>query len=317
MKNTNLNKDFNKLIKISYDVKQVNDQIKTGLDNFVLTCEKNYNAQVIEVANYIAKNKIKMLFVAGPSSAGKTTTSALISEQLLKKKVGSLVVSIDDFFVDLKDTPLLPDGLPDFDNFTTVDIKTFNKFYKDLMTKHKARMPRFSFEKHKRDKWEQVEINDNDVVIIEGLHALNPNLLTTNEFDDKIAKLYICTNSVFTYKDKVLLNEREIRLMRRTYRDFYTRDKLPIYTFKQWKHVCEGEDLYITPYRNEADFFIDTTRGYEISLWANYFQDLLTKYKDEKELKEITKKLKHSIKISKDVIPDNSLLWEFLVNKEN
>ena len=316
MKNTKLNKEFSKLIKTSYDIKEVNEQIKIGLENFVIACEKNYNAQVMEVANYIAKNKIKMLFVAGPSSAGKTTTSSLISEQLVKKNLGSLVVSIDDFFVDLKDTPLLPDGLPDFDSFTTVDIKTFNKFFKDLMTKHKARMPRFSFEKHKRDKFETVEITDQDVVIIEGLHALNPNLLTTNEFDDKIAKLYICTNSVFTYKNKVVADERDIRLMRRTYRDFYTRDKSPMDTFNQWIHVCEGEDLYITPYRDEADFFIDTTRGYEIALWANYLQSLLVDFKKEKLVKEVINKFKHTTKISKDMIPEDSLLWEFLVNKE-
>lgn len=317
MKNTKINKDFNKLIKASYDINQINDQIKTSLDTFIIACEKNYNAQVIEVANYIAKNKIKMLFVAGPSSAGKTTSSALISEQLLKKNIGSIVVSIDDFFVDLKDTPLLPDGLPDFDNFTTVDIKTFNKFFKDLMIKHKARMPRFSFEKHKRDKWENVEISDKDVVIIEGLHALNPSLLTTNEFDNKIAKLYICTNSVFTLNNKVIFNERDLRLMRRTYRDFYTRDKNPIDTLKQWVHVCEGEDLYITPYRDEADFFIDTTRAYEIALWANYFPNICIHCKNEKEMKMFKSKFKHIKKLNKNVIPDDSLLWEFLVSKEN
>lgn len=316
MKNTKIHKEFSKLAKTSYDIKEVNEQLKTCGENFILACEKNYNAQIMEVANYISKNKIKMLFVAGPSSAGKTTTSTLISERLLKKNIGSLVVSIDDFFVDLKDTPLLPDGLPDFENFTTVDIKTFNKFYKDLMTKHKAKMPRFSFEKHKRDTWEQVEISDKDVVIIEGIHALNPNLLTSHEFDDKITKLYICTNSVFTYKDKVVVNEREVRLMRRTYRDFYTRDKSPMSTFNQWIHVCEGEDLYITPFRDEADFYIDTTRGYEIALWANYFQEMLTEFKNEKTVKDILKKFKNVNKISKDLVPESSLLWEFLVNKE-
>jgi len=317
VKNKTQNKEFNKLIKASYDIKQVNEQIKTNLETFVIACEKNYNAQVNEVANYIAKNKIKMLFVAGPSSAGKTTTSALISEQLIKKNIGSLVVSLDDFFVDLKDTPLLPDGLPDFDNFTTVDIKTFNKVFKDLMTKYTAKMPRYSFEKHKRDKWEAVEITDKDVVIIEGIHALNPNLLTTNEFDDKIAKLYICTNSVFTYNDKVIVNERDLRLMRRTYRDFYTRDSEPLETFKQWVHVCEGEDLYITPYRDQADFFIDTTRAYEVGLWANYFQNVCIHSKHEKEVKLFNTKFKHVNKMNKDVIPENSLLWEFLVNRED
>lgn len=317
MKNKKQTIDYSKIIKINYDIKQVNEQISNHLDSFIIACEKNYNAQVNEVANYIAKNKIKMLFVAGPSSAGKTTTSALISEHLLKKNIGSLVVSIDDFFVDLKDTPLLPDGLPDFDNFTTVDIKTFNKVFKDLMTKHRAKMPRFSFEKHKRDKYDMVEISDSDVVIIEGLHALNPNLLTTKEFDDKIAKLYICTNSVFTHKDKVIANERDIRLMRRTYRDFYTRDKEPMDTFKQWKHVCEGEDLYITPYRDEADFFIDTTRAYEICLWANYFQEVCNKNKNEKDVKQFNSKFKHIKKVNKNIVPENSLLWEFLVNKES
>lgn len=316
MKNTKLNKDFNKLTKTSYDIKEVNESCKNDLKNFILACEKNYNDQVLEVANYIAKHKCKMLFVSGPSSAGKTTTSSLISEHLIKKNIGSLVVSIDDFFVDLEDTPLLPDGLPDFDNFTTVDIKAFNKFFSDLIKKHTARMPRFNFTKHKRDKWETVKISDTDVVIIEGIHALNPNLVTTHEFDDKMVKLYVCTNSMFTCKNKIVVDPREIRLMRRTYRDHFTRDKAPMDTFNQWKHVCEGEDLYITPYRNEADFFIDTTRGYEIALWANYLKEILNSHKSEKPVKEIIKKFKHVVKISKDNIPDNSLLWEFLVNKE-
>ena len=75
-------------------------------------------------------------------------------------------------------------------------------------------------------------------------------------------------------------------------------------------------DLYITPYRDEADFFIDTTRGYEIALWANYLQSLLVDFKKEKLVKEVINKFKHTTKISKDMIPEDSLLWEFLVNKE-
>ena len=316
MKKLNLHKEFSDLARLCYNI----DVINNSLDNvteLVKISEKMYRDQIKQVVDTTANKGYKMILVSGPSSSGKTTTANFIGQELVKKNIGSLVVSIDDFFVDLADTPLLPDGTPDCENISAVDIATFNKFFSELLKKGKAKMPRFNFKKHKRDAWETVTLQEHDVLIVEGIHALNPALLLTNEFDNQIYKVYACTNSKFYKDDKIIIHERDLRLMRRTYRDAFTRGRLPIDTIKQWKNVCEGERTYISPYKTNADVFIDSTHPYEIMIYSNYLSELLLPYADNDETKRLLDIFKQVNKLSKDCIPHDSLLWEFLVYKED
>ena len=312
MKILNICKDLENLTKVSYDLDALNLASETNAKNLVKTSEKIYRDQVKEIASSIASKNIKMVLVAGPSSSGKTTTSNIISQELLKKHIGSIVVSIDDFFVNLEDTPLLPNGEPDFENITSVDCKAFNSFFTDLLTKQTAKMPHFNFFKHKRDGWEQVSINKGDVLIVEGIHALNPMLIQTHTFEANTYRVYAFTNSVFTLKNKIVLEPQGLRLMRRCYRDAFSRGREPIYTLNNWNNVCEGEKLYIAPYMCNADSIIDTAHPYEVLIYAQYLTKLLVPYRNNplaKKLLSILTKLKP---LDKKFVPANSLLWEFI-----
>lgn len=301
--------------KNCYKIEDLNENIE-DIKQIIKESEKRYFTQIDETVNMVLKNNIKMILVSGPSASGKTTSSSFISQGLLKHGIGSMVVSIDDFFIDLKDTPVLEDGMPDFENIKCVDIKAFNKFCNTLLKKQKAKMPRYDFIKHKRGCWEKVEVSKDDVLIVEGIHALNPLLLKKSKFNKQALKVYICVDSVFSYKNKVVISERELRLMRRSHRDAFTRNHTPERTFNQWKHVCSGEDVYITPYRQFADIVIDTTRNYEVMIYANYIPDLLKPYKDNPMIKHFLTKFNHIKTLDKKFVPKKSLLWEFLVEKE-
>lgn len=307
-------KDIKNLTNLAYDLKTLDTMGKTDTKNLIKLCEKTYRNQIKTVANAVASNKMKLVLISGPSSSGKTTTANIISQELVKKGIGSLVVSIDDFFVDLEDTPLLPDGTPDCENITAVDVVTFNKFITELLTKHKAKMPRFNFRTHKRDKYEQVSINEGDVLIVEGIHALNPQLIHTHQFDSSTYKVYAFANSIFVHNRKVIVNCQDLRLMRRVFRDTYSRGREPLYTVSNWNKVCEGEKMYISPFKTNADCQIDTTHAYEILVYAQYLVDLLIPYQSNEQVKKMLDILKKLTPIKKEYIPNNSLIWEFVAN---
>lgn len=314
MKILNVCKELEDMTSLAYNLKAIDSAGVHSSKKLIKISEKLYRDQIKKVASVIASSNMKLVLVSGPSSSGKTTTSNIISQELLKKDIGSLVVSIDDFFVDLKDTPLLPNGQPDFENITAVDTEAFNKFITDLLTKQKAKMPRFNFKTHKRDRYEDVTINPNDVLIVEGIHALNPLLINTHQFDSSTYRVYAFVNSIFVSDNKIVVSSQDLRLMRRVFRDAYCRGREPLYTIKNWDSVCEGEKLYISPYRANANSIVDTTHPYEILIYAQYLIDLLLPYRKNEKVKQILDVLSKLSPLTKESIPANSLIWEFVAN---
>lgn len=314
MKILNVCKELEDMTSLAYNLKAIDNAGQNNAKKLIKISEKLYRDQIKKVASVVASSQMRLVLVSGPSSSGKTTTANIISQELVQKGIGSLVVSIDDFFVDLKDTPLLPNGEPDFENITAVDTESFNKFVSELLTKHKAKMPRFNFHTHKRDKYEEVEINPNDVLIVEGIHALNPLLIRTHQFDASTYKVYAFVNGMFVDNDKILITSKDLRLMRRVFRDAYSRGREPIYTINSWQNVCDGEKLYIAPYKANANSIIDTTHPYEILIYAHYLVDLLLPYRNNEKVKQILEVLGKLTPLKRELIPTNSLIWEFVAN---
>lgn len=315
MKNLDIRRNFKYMAKTCYDIDVINENAN-DIKPFVKYCENNYKQQIKEIVKKTLKPNIKMILLAGPSSSGKTTTANLISQAMNKKGRGSIVISMDDFFIDADKTPLLPNGIPDYENISALDIDCFNKFFLQLLKTGKAKMPKFNFQTHKRDHYETVKINESDIIIVEGIHALNPVLLNSYVFDPRIFKVFVCSNSVFNHKNKIIATEKDLRLMRRIYRDTFTRGRDALGTLDQWQNVCLGEDLYITPYRSYAHAFVDSTHAYELMIYANYLQSLLKSFEHDQRAKNIIGTLKHVYPMDKKITPANSLLWEFIVNKE-
>ena len=162
--------------KISFDLNKVNELSIQAPAKLIADAESLYRKQIDEIAEDIIKNgKYKVVLLAGPSSSGKTTSSNLIRKRLSENGYDSIVVSMDDFYVDRDKTPKLKNGDYDFENVTALDLEYLNKFTADLYERGEAEMPKFNFVTGKREKeFTNIKLNDNTIVIIEGIHALNP-----------------------------------------------------------------------------------------------------------------------------------------------
>lgn len=298
-------------IKENFDLNEINKLSTTDTESLILNAEESYHKQIDEIAKNIASNgKIKVILLAGPSSSGKTTSSNLLREELAEYGYDSIVISTDDFFLNREDTPRLPNNDYDFENVTALDLPYLNKFIDDLFDKGEAMMPVYNFVTGAREEeYKKVVLKENTLIIIEGIHALNP--IVFRKHNDAMYKIYICVNSNFCIDNKIVIPAQKCRLMRRLIRDSRTRGMSLDETFKTWQNVLNGEDLFIKPFKNTADYLINSTHAYEVLMYAHA---LLPRLKDEtdemsKTLASMLEKCNH---LNPDLLPENSLLHEFL-----
>lgn len=301
-------------IKTNLDLDAINFRSKNHLDELIKFSEKKYLDEVEVIANNIVYGNKRFVLLAGPSSSGKTTTSNMICKNLQKLGRSSITISLDDFFINREDTPILPDGNYDFENFSILDLDTFNQCIEDLITRYETDLPQFDFVTgHRKDKKKHIEVTDQDVIVIEGTHALNPNLLRIES--TLFYKVYVCVYSNFQINGKTIIPAKLLRFMRRLIRDVQTRGTSIEKTIDTWNNVCAGEDIYIKPYRSQANYLFDTTHMYEPLLYHTYLKPLLEKCIDKPYAKELFDKLEMCEYLKEDVVPDSSLLWEFLVKE--
>ncbi len=306
------------VVRTAYNLERVNRLAKEDPKTLVTVSEKVVDDQIDKVAKSIIKNKCKFVLLSGPSSSGKTTTTKIIAQKLQKAGVRAVKISLDDFFIDLDKAPKEADGTVDMESVNKLDIPVFNTFFENIMKHNCADMPEFDFNTDKRKKeWKKVEIADDDVILVEGTHALNPNLIKASEYGKRVLKVFICVNSEFYVGKDIVINARKLRLIRRTVRDLHTRGASVTETLNYWDAVCKGEDKFIGPYKNDADYIIDTTHIYEPLIYDRIVPGLLKQSMEAKYAKELAKIFGVSGSLGKEVVPDNSLLWEFIVKKEN
>lgn len=302
------------LLKEKDSIENINARAVSDIERFITEEEEKYHAQVNELVEDFLSTQKRIILICGPTSAGKTTTSKIIIKRLEQKGYDSVSISLDNFLVPLSERKVLADGALDYDSFATIDVKTFNKFIKDLMQNFHADMPIYNFVKNRPEDFKQpVEIKEHTVLIIEGLHALNPDLFTITENKNIGYRIYIAPNVDFYLSGKLVLNAKSLRLMRRSLRDYYKRGTSIEQTFKTWKHTLESENLYIKPYKQSVDYIINSTHRYEPLLYAKYLKPLLLQEEGNEELYTLLKPLDACEKLNKILVPDDSLLWEFLV----
>lgn len=301
------------IVKSSVDTNLINMQSLYSPEELVKTSIQGYFNQIDDLVKDIQNlPEVKIILLAGPSSSGKTTTANLIKENLTKVNMPASVISMDDFFINRDQTPKLPDGSYDFENITCLDLDYFKKFINEILTKNKALMPKFNFVSGCRDGFEQVKLEKNGILIIEGIHALNPAII--NNHENEIYRVYVCLNTNFCLDNKIVLEAKKLRRIRRTIRDFYTRGMSIEQTVKIWKNVCDGEEKFIKPFKNNANFLIDSTHNFEPLIYKKYLPALL----DNSNLsQEFENDLKCFEQLDLAVIPEKCLLWEFVYGIKN
>ncbi len=290
---------------------------------FIAACEERYNNKIKNIAQLINDRDVsEIVMIAGPSSAGKTTTAKKLREELSKMGIGSYTVSLDDFYLDNKDAPLFPDGTPDFETVDCLDIAFFKETMKTLLEKGEADLPEFDFLKGARkNEFKHIRLTDNDVIIVEGLHALNP-IITDSLPKDRLLKIYINLSSrIYDEKGNIILNKRNMRFVRRLVRDYKFRGSSVENTYKMWIKVRYGEDAYLFPFKDNADIKINTIHLYETCVLKEIAIELLLKMDKKSEFYSESQRLVRSLQkfpvINTQLVPENSLLREFIGKKES
>lgn len=305
------------MANINNKLEYINTMAKESV-KFIEQCEERYSNIIDSIAKRIIDEEGReIVMLAGPSSAGKTTTAQKISESLIKKGVKTYVLSLDDFYLNREDIPYLPDGTQDFETVDALDLNCFEACVNSLLRGEKVKNPIFDFTTGKRSEvqFNEITLGKEDVVIVEGLHALNP--VITDKIKGKLLKIYINVSSrIYDEKGNIVLNKRNMRFVRRMVRDYKFRGSSVENTYRLWKNVTAGEDKYLFPFRDNADIRVNTIHLYEPCVLKHQALPLLlnSEISDEfkGEAKRLAKALEEFEDISESLVPDGSLLREFL-----
>lgn len=300
-----------------FTIEEINERIINNPDEFISQCEESYHKNLRAVSEKITDSKgRKLVMLAGPSSSGKTTTALLLKKYIGESGRNAVTVSLDDFYIESAKAPKFPDGRPDFETVHALDIEMIISCLSELTEKGSALFPIFDFNAKKPSEEKKLlSIGENDVVIVEGLHALNTLITQPLEKEDMI-KLYVSVSSRIFDDDNVIFSKRDIRFIRRMIRDYKFRSSPVDFTFYLWKGVRTGEDKYLFPFRDLADIRIDTIHPYELCVYKETAEELLSHIEKESiyysRACELRKKLSLLHKLSANYVPESSLLHEFI-----
>lgn len=303
---------------IKNQLEYINEMAVSSPEELVRKSEERYDNIIGNIAEKITTDEGReIVMLAGPSSAGKTTTARKLCENLNKKGVKTYVLSLDDFYLNREDIPYLPDGTQDYETVYALDLPCFEEKVNALLRGETVKNPIFDFTTGKRSntQFNEITLGENDVVIIEGLHALNP--VITEKIQGKLLKIYINVSSrIYDEKENIVLNKRNMRFIRRMVRDYKFRSSTVENTCKLWKNVTAGEDKYLFPYRHLADIKVNTIHIYETCVLKHQALELIenSKVSDEYkgDIQKICKALNKFQNIDQSLVPENSLLREFL-----
>ena len=279
--------------------------------------EQRVNEDLNTIVTKIHQNKTcKVVLIAGPSSAGKTTTSLRIAEKLTELGHHPVTLAMDDFFKNRVDSPRLPDGSYDYENIECVDLTLFNNTLKALLNHEAVKIPVYEFAKGEKI-WPNppVTLNDDDILIIEGIHALNPRSSELIEDHQKV-RIYINALTHLNYDEHNRIPTSDYRLIRRMMRDVQFRGRSICATIEGWPKVRDGEDMYIYPYQEEADVILNTSMDYELPVLKAKLMPLLDAVPVDDpqyiEVNRIRKLLAYVLADDPELVPAYSILKEFL-----
>lgn len=299
-------------------IEYINEKALSSPEEFIKKCEARYENIINDIVERIINDEGReIVMLAGPSSAGKTTTAGKLCKKLNENGVKTYVLSLDDFYLNRADIPYLPDGTQDYETVYALDLPCFEEKVNALLRGETVKNPVFDFTTGKRSdtQFNEITLGEKDVVIIEGLHALNP--VITEKIQGKLLKIYINVSSrIYDEKGNIILNKRNMRFIRRMVRDYKFRNSTVENTCKLWKNVTMGEDKYLFPYRHLADIKVNTIHLYETCVLKQQALEMLENSEISEEYKsdinKITKSLKKFESIDESLVPDDSLLREFL-----
>ena len=309
--------EWDRLLGINY-VSDLNKVVAGGgVRDMILLSEALHEKRVAEIADMIKESGKRIVLIAGPSSSGKTSFAKRLCVQLRVNGIRPLYMGTDDYFVEREETPLGPDGKPDFENLNAMDIELFNSNMNDLLQGREVDMPTFDFKEGKKIFGRRItRLEDNAVMVIEGIHALNEAMSTHIDEKNKF-KIYISPLTQLNIDVHNRISTTDARMLRRMVRDYKYRNHSAEETIIDWPKVRAGEDKNIFPYNGEADVLFNSVTIYELALLKKYAQPLLEKVPEESECYGEARRLIEFLHYfrpmdGEEFIPNNSILREFI-----
>ena len=299
-----------------FTLNDINENVESNVESFINGAENRFESSVSELADRFSSD-CDIVLLAGPSSSGKTTTAGKIAQKIKNSGRNAYTLSLDDYYRNAADIPLTAEGLKDFENVSALDIDLIHKTFSDLIEKRTAQVPEFDFVSGTRKpETKRVELKKDDLIIVEGIHALNP-IITKGLDESHITKVYISVSSRVTDDaGRVIFSKRNLRLVRRMIRDYHYRNTSVEKTLSQWPEVLKGEDKYIFPFERNSSFRIDSFHPYEPCLFKSEAVELLKTVGEDSNVYPIVSELKNSFSeldtIDMSKLPANSLLREFV-----
>ena len=310
-------KEWGRLMHIE-TASDLNDVVASGhIDDLIRISETLLNNRILDQVKDIKKKgtKVKVVLIAGPSSSGKTTSCAKLAMYLHSFGLIPRMISMDDFFKNRVDTPKKENGEYDFESLNAIDLKLFNKTIKDLLDGKKVKMPTFDFYSGEKKFKKEMIMGKTDILLIEGIHALNPKLLPDIPRENKY-KVYLSPLTAVNIDKDNRMSTTDNRLLRRMIRDNRTRGYNVSQTLDLWDDVREGEEKYIFAYQDEADYVFNTSLIYEFCVLKTYVLPLLYSVKPDdpnySEALRLMKVLNVFLPIPSEAIPADSILREFI-----
>ena len=310
-------KNWSKMLGIE-NAADVNNYVTNGdFTDLINLSETYYNGQLNDIASKVVNNKkIKIVLIAGPSSSGKTTTAKKLSICLQSKGLKTHYLSTDDYFVEREKTPKHKDGSYDFECVEAVDITLFNKTLLDLLNGKEVSLPEFNFRLGRKEyKGKTLKLGEDDIVIVEGLHAINEKLTPAIEAKNKY-KVYISPLTQLNIDDHNRIHTSDIRRLRRMVRDNNFRGYTASDTLNSWNSIRNGEEKYVFPFQDEADTVINSSLLYEIGVLKLYAEPLLFSVKENdpcySEAIRLINFLRNFLAIPSENVPKDSVLREFI-----
>jgi len=302
----------------------LNDSIVAGrIHEIILVSEALHEEHVADIAEQITarydqsdpSKMVRIILIAGPSSSGKTTLSKRLTIQLLSQGISPFTLEMDNYFVDRDDTPNDEDGHPDFETLQAVDTYRLTEDLRQLVSGKSVRIPQYNFKTGQREQGDVIQLQPGHVIILEGIHGLNPDLLPDFPVEQTF-RIYASALTQLNLDRHNRISTTDTRLVRRIVRDARERGYTARETILRWESVQRGEKRYIFPYQENADIMFNSALAYELSALKPYAEPLLRQVpfgtREYIEAKRMLALLEWFRPVSSELIPDNSILREFI-----
>ena len=302
------------------NVGDLNRAIENGhTSEVIMVSEAMQEKQVAKIAEEIAgryQDGVRIVLISGPSSSGKTTFCKRLEVQLITNLIHPVSISLDDYFLNREDTPKDESGDYDFESLYALDLPYFNSEMKKLLSGEEIEVPSFNFETGLRVyKGKKLKMRENSVLVIEGIHALNPEL--TSMIDDKYKyRVYVSVLTSISLDNHNWIPTTDNRLLRRIIRDYRFRGYSAKDTIARWPSVRRGEDKWIFPYQENADAMFNSAMLYELAALRKFAEPILAEVREDEEENAEAYRLLRFLRYFNYIpdvgLPGTSLLREFL-----